>query len=336
MLDAGTMQLTGGGFLGKGARIRGGDFTFAPGEWKPIEFSGIDDIRKVVMPRPDAQIPPIMFQLLSLIIDYTNRVSSSTDVMVGENPGQNTPAETSRNMVREGQRIYSSIYRRIWRSMKQEFKKWYILNGLFLPIGERELYLNNPDRIVPAADPSVVSDEQSLQRAMVIKQNAMSTPGYNLVEVEHDLLMALHFSPDEIARLYPGPGKTPPLPNPKLEVEKLKMQGVSMNLEFKKQSFMLELMEQRRLNTAKIANLEAMAIKYSADASGVEAGHQLEAFNAALGALKLHNEQLMQQIQSIQQEMSRGTETDQGTSGLPGMAGPSGGQTPPQVPTPST
>ena len=54
MIDAGTKAITGGGFLGRGARIKGGSLKFKMGEWKKIDSTG-DDIRKnmITMPNPN-------------------------------------------------------------------------------------------------------------------------------------------------------------------------------------------------------------------------------------------------------------------------------------------
>ena len=40
LLDAGTLQNMGGGFIGSGARLRGGQIRFKPGEWKPVDVPG--------------------------------------------------------------------------------------------------------------------------------------------------------------------------------------------------------------------------------------------------------------------------------------------------------
>ncbi len=40
LLDAGTMANSGGGFLGRGTKIRGGAYTFAPQEWKRVDSTG--------------------------------------------------------------------------------------------------------------------------------------------------------------------------------------------------------------------------------------------------------------------------------------------------------
>lgn len=329
IIDASTINILGGGFLGRGAKIRGGDYTFGMQEWKRID-STVDDLRKAIFPRPPVDIGQTMFQTLTLLIDYTNRISGAVDINVGENPGQNTPAETSRTMVEQGQKIYSAIYKRLWRSMKDEFKKLYVLNGIYLPIGRgvsfgsgnekvyREDYLMDPERIVPAADPHITSSTESLQRALTVKQAAQTTPGYNIEQVERDFLRAVRV--EDVDRIYPGPDKVPPLPNPKMQVEQMKLQAKQQELEFKKMSFIAELQEEQKLNQAKIIELQAKAMNEAAQAKGVEAGHQIAAFDAAVGALKAHNDHISKRIELMMQHMEN--QKDDSQSGGPGGSNP--------------
>src|SRR5690606_31142549 len=163
LFDAGTLANTAGGFLGRGAKIRGGVYEFSPFDWQRVDSTG-DDLRKSIFPLPVREPSNVMFQLLGLIIDYTNRISATTEINVGENVGQSPPAETSRTMNVNGQRIYSAIFKRIWRSMKLEFRKLYQLNSVFLPVSVqfgaagrsigREDYRGSAAQVVPFADPS--------------------------------------------------------------------------------------------------------------------------------------------------------------------------------------
>ena len=131
-----------------------------------------DDLHKSIVPLQVREPSGVLLQLLSLLINYTNRISGSSDMMAGENPGQNTPAQTSQTMVEQGTKIYSAIFKRIWRSMREEFKKLYVLNSIYLPIkttyGEsgafamREDYLGDPSTVVPVADPHISSESLSL------------------------------------------------------------------------------------------------------------------------------------------------------------------------------
>ncbi|MGP1666488.1 MAG: hypothetical protein ACTS5I_11380, partial [Rhodanobacter sp.] len=198
LLDSGTMQTTGGGFLGRGAKIRGGVYTFAPFEWKRVDSNG-DDLRKNIVPNVIPEPSQVLFQLLGLLIEYTNRVAGTTEMQVGENPGQNTPAQTSNNLLEMGQKIYTAIFKRIWRSTKEELQKLFKLNGIFLPLDQtypggatREDYVGSADQISPVADPNITSDSQRLQQALTVKQSAATTPGYDLDEVERRFLKALH------------------------------------------------------------------------------------------------------------------------------------------------
>ena len=325
LIDAGTMSNSGGGFLGRGAKIRGGQYSFAPLEWKRVDSTG-DDLRKNIFPLPVREPSQVLLSLLSLLINYTQRISGSTDTLAGENPGQNTPATTTNAMIEQGLKIYNAIYKRVWRSMKEEFKKLYMLNKTFLPMvtsfgeGEakvlREDYLGDPNRISPVADPHITSESQRIQQATALKQAAMSTPGYNLGEVERNYLRALHI--DGWETMYPGVEKMPPPKNPKIMIEEMKMQTKQMGVQADMQKFAANLMEQRRLNTAKIIQLEAQAAKLIAEAGGVQTGHEIAAFEAAIGALKAHDDSLRGGIEMMMKSMEPSNETTN-RAGMAGM-----------------
>lgn len=305
LTDAGTMSVTAGGFLGRGAKIRGGVYTFAPFGWHRVDASG-DDLNKSIVPLQVREPSMVLFQLLTLLINYVNRISGSTDVLVGENPGQNQPAETTRTVVDQGLKIYSAIFKRVWRSMKEEFKKLYVLNGIYMsirvPFGEnvyalREDYLGNPDEVVPSADPTVTSDQMQFMQAQALKQAAMATPGYDLKEVEKRYLKALKI--DGIDQVYPGPDKVPAPENPKVQVEKLKLQFKYKELEFAQMKFVTELQEEQRVNNAKIIEMQAQVMTAMATLQGDEMDRQINALNTAIGIMKARNDELKTRIDAV-------------------------------------
>lgn len=332
LIDAGTMATTAGGFLGRGAKIRGGVYTFSPFGWNRVDSTG-DDLSKSIFPLPVREPSAVLFQLLSLLIDYTNRVSGSTDTLVGENPGQNTPAETMRTMVKQGEKIYSAIYKRIWRSMKQEFKKWFILNAIHLPAKQsfgvdgafamREDYLGDPSKVIPVADPNVSSDEQKFVRAQLIADRAGGVPGYDREVAERRFLDAAKIEGTD--QLYPGVKKTGPLGNPKIQVEQMKMQAKQSQLEWDKKVFAAEMQSEVAMNQAKITELMAKAAMELEQAGGVKEGHKIAMFEAAIGAMKQHNDNLNQRIELMIKGMDNEQRAaDQGASGVPSVAGASG------------
>ena len=327
LLDSGTMQNSSGGFLGRGAKIRGGVYTMAPWEWKRVDSTG-DDLRKSLVPFPDKQPSNVMFQLLGLLINYTDRVAGTVDQQVGENPGQNTPAETSRNTMEQGMKVFNTIFKRVWRSTKEEFKKLHKLNAMYLSqrkaYGEGDSYIlnedykSNPDLVVPSADPSVTSKGAKVNKAMAVRQAAMQVPGYDVQEVEKNFLKALEI--EGIDKLYPGPDKVPPLPNPKAAVEQMRLQGIKMKLDNDKQMFALELMENRRKLMAEIAKLEAEAMSLMSGIETDKAGVRIAAFDAAIGALKVHNDSLTARIKTVMEGSEDGKQQSGKSGDLGGMA----------------
>jgi len=307
LIDAGTMAVTAGGFLGRGLKIRGGNQSFAPLEWKHVETTG-DDIRKNVFPLPVREPSQVMFTLLSLLINYGERIGAATDVMVGENVGQNTPAETSRNMVEQGMKIFTGIFKRVHRSLKQEFKHLYRLNQLYLSpetqFGDvkvlQEDYTGNPSDITPAADPNVVSDTQRIAQASAVLQAAHASPGFNLYEANKRYLEALKVA--NIEKILPDPqgqNAIPPAPNPKVQIEQMKMQAKQMDMEMKAKMAVMKIQSEADKKQAEINKLQAEAIKLLAEAQGVDTGHQIALINAQIGAEKAHRDSLFRAAETM-------------------------------------
>ncbi len=307
LLDAGTMQTTGGGFLGRGAKIRGGVYTIAPFEWKRVDSTG-DDLRKSIFPLPVNAPSDVLFQLLSLLINYTSRVSGTTDISVGENPGQNTPASSMQTMVEMGQKIYTAIFKRIWRSSKEEFGKLFKLNGMFLPIDVPQVggvtradYQGAADLVAPVADPNVTSDSMRLQLASALKQAAATTPGYNRDAVEIRYLKALRI--DGIPAVFQGTQGQPAPKDPKLVIEETKIQGrlaeQDKALQAQMQQFAITLEEEKRVNNAKIMELIAKAQNEAANAQTEQAYAQVAIINTEISRVRAENEHISTRIEQL-------------------------------------
>lgn len=319
LIDSGTMKNLGGGFLARGAKIRGGNITIAPLQWQRVD-SGGDDLRKSIVPLPTTEPSAVLFQLLGFLVEYSNRIVGTTDPQVGENVGQNTPAETSRNMMQAGQKVYNAIFKRGWRGMKAEFKKRYKLNAVHLSdeprrFGDKGMeisradYLGDPGSIVPAADPNIISDEMQMMQADLLVQRAYGAPGYNYMEAEIRWLKSRKI--DGIEVLYPGPIEIqkvglPPLPNPKVQVEQIKQEAAKAKLELEKMMFGIESMETHKLNEAAIMKMQAEVEKILAEIQqGGEANRleelqsTVEHMKAGIELRKSHNDLIMKHIEML-------------------------------------
>ena len=344
LFDAGTMGNTAGGFLGRGAKIRGGVYNFSPFEWNRVDSTG-DDLRKNIFPMPVREPSPVLFQLLSLLINYTEKVSGAVDISTGGNPGQNTPAQTSQTMVEQGQKVYAAIFKRIWRSLKQEFNKLYQLNALHLPPGKitfagstnyitREDYLGDPSAVVPAADPTVISDQQRMAQAQALLGVSKDNPAYDQDEVNLFFLKAIKIP--GVKKLYKGIASIPPPgPTEKIQVEMLKMQMHEKNLQWKKLQYISSLLEQRRLNEAKIIELYAQAALLEQQAGGVGAAQRISAFQTVIDGMKTLQGNIQDQLSQIgdmndsatgnpsnSQGATSGGSQQAGQGSIPGLEGP--------------
>jgi hypothetical protein len=210
-------------------------------------------------------------------------------------------------MVEQGQKIYSAIFKRVWRSMKEEFKKLYILNGIYLPEtgqsypggkAQKADYLPSPTDIVPAADPKVVSEMQRIQIAAAVADRASKTPGYDPEAVEKNLLRAWRV--EGATSLYPGIAKFPPQgEDPKVTIQKMKQQDHQLKVKQDNIQFALTLMEDQRVNNAKILELRANALKLSEDARSEQAWATVAAVEASVKALEAHNNTIMKHIEMV-------------------------------------
>lgn len=241
LLDSGSLQNGSVGFIGRGARIKGGKVRFSPNEWVKVPVAG-STLRDSLVPLPVNQPSPVLFNLLSLLINYAERIGSVNDAMVGENPGQNTPAYNMSAMLEQGMQVFNGIFKRVYRSMRSEFRKLYNLNAVYLDPQQyfeyqdsdiqilRTDYTADPKDLIPAADPNAFSNKEKTEKAILIKQNAMQTPGYDPIQVEKLWLEAMDIP--NARQLYPTQmdeqGREqllfPPQPDPELEIKKADMQ----------------------------------------------------------------------------------------------------------------
>ena len=329
LVDAGTMANTAGGFLSRGIKIRGGNYNFAPMEWKHVDSTG-EDLAKGIYPLPVREPSQVLYTLLTTLVNYGERIVGSTDIMVGENVGQNTPAETSRTMAEQGMKVFAGIFKRTYRALNEEIRKVYRLNQLYLPeetkfAGGGVLatdYQDNSTDIRPAADPHVVSDVQRIMQAETLKQTALMVPGFNVYNVMKRYLEALKIpNIDEVLPDPQGPNAIQSGPDVKVQVEQIKAQERKLSLETKFKLGVLKLQQEAEVNKAKIAKMEAEAAKALEEAGGIQAGHDIAMLQTKLGAAKAHQDGILKSIDLMMKATEGAVKYDDNATGILGMGG---------------
>ena len=341
LVDAGTMANTAGGFLSRGIKIRGGNYNFAPMEWKHVDSTG-EDLAKGIYPLPVREPSQVLYTLLTTLVNYGERIVGSTDIMVGENVGQNTPAETSRTMAEQGMKVFAGIFKRTYRALNEEIRKVYRLNQLYLPeetkfAGGGVLatdYQDNSTDIRPAADPHVVSDVQRIMQAETLKQTALSVPGFNVYNVMKRYLEALKIpNIDEVLPDPQGPNAIQSGPDVKVQVEQIKAQERKLSLETKFKLGVLKLQQEAEVNKAKIAKMEAEAAKALEEAGGIQAGHDIAMLQTKLGAAKAHQDGILKSIDMMMKATEGVVEYDNNATRVLGLGGTPSDQSTQEVPT---
>lgn len=345
LMDAGTLGNLGSGFISRGIRIRTQSQTIKmiPGEWKPVDATG-QDLRTGIMPLPAPQPSPVLFQLLSLLIDAAKDISSVKEVLTGEQPGMNVPATTVLAMVEQGLKVFSAIYKRIYRALKQEFKKLYRLNSIYLPEQAMFTVLDTPQAtgradyaqgdldVVPVADPSMSSDVLRLAKAQALMQIS-GRPGINEDELTVRYLEAIQAEAPERVVLPPDQRPQPP-PDPRLLEVQDKAQERQARFELDASKVQLE----KELLRAQIEQTRSAAIKNVADAEATELGQQIEQYRMIVDHL---SERVSAQT-DILRELIKGHYAGQRqpgvgnaggeSAGVPGMeAAPGNATTPPDA-----
>ena len=264
LVDAGTIRNLQAGFLGKGIQIRKGEQRFQPGEWKQVNAIG-DDLRKQIVPLPSNEPSKVLFELLGLLIQSGKELASIAEIFVGKMPGQNTPAYTTKETVEQGMKLFTAIYKRVYRAQSREFKKIYELNKYYLdpevyvsildePVQQSD-YMAPPDDLMPAADPTASSNTEKMAKTEALFP-LMQLGTINPMAVTMRMLDAMdETNPQEL--IIP-PEQQQQKPDPKVEAEmaktqikqaesqhKMQMEELKMQLEQQKQTMTLKFEEER-------------------------------------------------------------------------------------------
>src|SRR5262249_29719858 len=124
LFDAGTLQNTGGGFIGRGLSMQSGSLKFRLGEWKVVNAPG-QSIRDNVVPHQHAGPSAQLYQLLVYLVEAGKEVASVKDVLTGDAAAATMQPTTLMAMIEQGLKVFTGIYKRIHLSAKREYQKLY-------------------------------------------------------------------------------------------------------------------------------------------------------------------------------------------------------------------
>ena len=304
LIDAGSLSNLQSGFISKGLRAKMGEVRFQPGEWKYVNANG-QDLKNGIFPLPVREPSAVLFKVLELLIQSSKELASVAEIFVGKMPGQNTPATTTMATIEQGMKLFTAVYKRVYRSMGKEFRKLYLLNREYLdPEVELEIidepiqqsdYEGDEKDIIPAADPQAASMDMKLQKVQQLTQ-LLPLGTINPMEVSNRFLEALEEPNPEKLLMQPQPQQ-----DPKAEAEKLKAELERAKFEHQVQVDGFKLQQEKSAkehSMALDAKIKAMNIKYK----------EQEALIKSLAARASATQNLQQNAEKHRQKMMQSSE----------------------------
>jgi chaperonin GroES len=322
LIDSGSLANLQGGFIGKGLKLKAGDTSFKLGEWKQVNSTG-DDLKKQIVPIPAKEPSTVLFQLMGSLITSGKELASVAEIFVGKMPGQNTPATTTMASIEQGMKVFTAVYKRIYRSLSQEFKKIYHLNEQYLDPYTYTTVLDmevNPEDfddesydICPGADPTAVSQTEKLLKAQGLMEMLPLIPGMldpikvfsRVLEAQEQPNWQELFSQEVQA----SGQLPPPPPDPKLMAIKAKaqadqqkaavdIQAKQMDMELKGREKMMQMQMQQQEH--------AQEMQMKQESTMLDAASELAMSNIYAATEQKKGQQQMQQAdQAHQQKMSQ-------------------------------
>jgi hypothetical protein len=201
LLDAGTLSNLPAGFKQRGIRIRDDAQSIQPGEFRDVDAPG-GNIRDSFMMLPFKEPSQTLLQLMGVVVNAGQRFASIADLQVGDG-NQQAAVGTTVALLERGSRTMSAIHKRIYASLKNEFKLLARVFKLYLPQeypydvvgGQRMIKQQDFDDrvdILPVADPNIFSQTQRISLAQTELQLATSNPQiHNQYQVYRNMYEAL-------------------------------------------------------------------------------------------------------------------------------------------------
>ncbi len=288
LIDAGTAQTAGGGFIGSGLRLQArgqkGSIRYQPGRYDTVDIPG-DQLRNAIVERTLPNVSSVTFQVLEMILGAARDIAGIKDVMTGEasNQGQ---VGTTLALIEQGLQVFNSCAKRIFRALKAEFELLYDNIRTFggeaaaqdyqTVLDDREAnfetdFADTDLDIRAVSDPSSITKMQKMAKAQFLlsMMGPIQATGGDPKEVMQRVLEAADV--EDIDKIYPPP----PPPDPQTEQMRLQQAMESLRLlsanADDKQAAAHNKLAKAMLDAAK-ASSERFDLSQKAGEHGVELG----------------------------------------------------------------
>jgi chaperonin GroES len=264
MLDAGTLQNAGGGFIGSGLNTKKSTYRFSPGVYHVVNTPG-STIRDAIVNMEHPGASATLFQLLGMLMEMAKQLSGNQDVLTGDVQTNMQPT-TLMALIEQGLQQFTAIYLRIYRALGREFQLLRRLNAQYLtdeeynryldpsqPASAQEDYAEGDMDLYPVANPNIVTHMQRAARNQFLMEISKDPELGRFIKKPIVLMRILRDAQIEEIDEVIEPN---PQPSPAEEAQMKKFQAEAEKAE-----------ADRDLTRAKVVELEAKDEKMQADAA---------------------------------------------------------------------
>ena len=326
LLDSGTQYNLNAGFIGKSLRVRAGDTAFIPGEWKPVNGVG-DDLRKQIVPLPAKEPSGVLKELLQFLVTAGKELASVAEIFTGKMPGQNTPATTTMASVEQGMKVFTAVYKRIYRSLGEEFSKFFCLNSKYLDPNKYVAVLDttiDPSDfdeesvdVFPGADPTATSQNEKMMKVQGLMEFMQMLPGLlDPIQVAIRWMEATeqpNYQQLFTQQVQQTGQLPPPPPDPKVQALQMKaqidQQKAQMDIAQKQQEMELDSRD-RQMQMMMKAQEHAQDMQFEQQRGQLKAASELQNARVKMATAAMTGQQKIEQSdQAHQQKLQQTKET---------------------------
>jgi chaperonin GroES len=199
LFDAGRLSNSQSGFLGREFRVTSGSTKITPGEWMKTDVPAML-LKDAIVPLPVREPSMVLFQLMGVLVESGKSIASISDALTGDAPA-NQPVGTTMSLVEQGMKVYNTIFKRVYRGLRNELRMIFKLNQRFRTDEQYQNILDEKDAsvedyntenmdVVPAADPNMATDMQKRMRMQALMET-MELPFVNKIAIYEEYLMEL-------------------------------------------------------------------------------------------------------------------------------------------------
>jgi len=265
-------------YLKKGNRQTNNTFRVAPGSAAPVDGSGAQDIRQVIMPLPYKPPDSVSVSFIDQVINTGERLGGVAQTAIGEGK-EEAPVGTTLAILEQQTKAMSAVHKNAHTSQAKEFQ---LLRDLFrrypeslISAGRKNRRRKSKDQwnvarlqaaldnydIVPVADPNTPTHQHRIAKGVILKQLQSANPQlYDAKKVDTRVMHMAQISDPETLFVDPATAP-PPQPDPKLIMAQAAQQKNQITLQsaaLRAATHQDDTQSKERIERLRIAQTEAV------------------------------------------------------------------------------